>query len=51
MKRKTKIACTIGPATSDVKKIISLFDSGMSVARFNMSHGTSKQNHQLVKKF
>jgi pyruvate kinase len=30
------------PAVADVNKIISLFDAGMSVARFNMSHGNQK---------
>jgi len=51
MNRKTKIACTIGPAVADVNKIISLFDAGMSVARFNMSHGNQKQNANLLKKY
>jgi len=51
MKRKTKIACTLGPATCDVNKIIALFDAGMSLARFNMAHGTQKQNAQLIKKY
>jgi len=51
MKRKTKIACTLGPASTEVNTIVSLFDAGMSVARFNMSHGSSKQNAVLLKKF
>jgi hypothetical protein len=42
MKRKTKIACTLGPASTEVDTIVSLFDAGMSLARFNMSHGNSK---------
>jgi len=49
MKRKTKIACTIGPATQEVQQIISLFDAGMSVARFNFSHGTDKTNSKILK--
>lgn len=51
MKRKTKIACTLGPASTEVNTIIQLFDAGMSLARFNMSHGTSKQNAVLLKKY
>ena len=37
--RKTKIICTLGPATDDEKVLRELILSGMSVARFNMSHG------------
>lgn len=36
--RRTKIVCTIGPATSSKEKINQLIDSGMNVARFNFSH-------------
>ena len=37
--KKTKILCTLGPATTDEKVITSLIDAGMNVARLNMSHG------------
>ncbi|NNG98566.1 pyruvate kinase [Gordonia araii] len=40
MNRRTKIVCTMGPATASVEKIQSLVDSGMDVARLNFSHGT-----------
>jgi pyruvate kinase len=36
------------PATNSVTKIIQLFDAGMSVARFNMQHGTTKVRPQLM---
>lgn len=51
MKRKTKIACTLGPASTEVQTIVSLFDAGMSLARFNFSHGSNKQNAVLLKKY
>ncbi|GHU81889.1 pyruvate kinase [Clostridia bacterium] len=38
--RKTKIICTLGPATDDEKILRSLIENGMAVARINMSHGT-----------
>ena len=36
--KKTKIVCTIGPATTDKKTLEQLILSGMNVARINMSH-------------
>lgn len=38
-KLKTKIICTIGPATDSPEMIQRLIESGMNVARLNMSHG------------
>ena len=37
--RQTKIICTMGPSCWDVPKLEELIDAGMSVARFNFSHG------------
>ena len=51
MKLKTKICCTIGPASQDVPGIIKLLDAGMGLARFNMSHGDSKKNNTMIRKF
>ncbi len=38
--RKTKIVCTLGPATEDDAILRELILSGMNVARLNFSHGT-----------
>ena len=51
--RKTKIICTIGPASSSEETITALAKAGMNVARLNFSHGTyEEQQHKidLVKK-
>jgi len=37
--RHAKIVCTLGPACWEVKQLESLIEAGMSVARFNFSHG------------
>ena len=36
---KTKIVCTLGPATSSEGMVEALVESGMSIARLNLSHG------------
>jgi pyruvate kinase len=38
-KRQTKIICTLGPSCWDVPMLEELIENGMSVARFNFSHG------------
>ncbi|MDO5155314.1 MAG: pyruvate kinase [Eubacteriales bacterium] len=42
--RKTKIICTLGPATDDDNVLRELMIEGMNVARFNFSHGTHEQH-------
>lgn len=46
--RKTKIVCTLGPASSDRNTIKQMVLAGMNVARFNMSHGTHQSHHELI---
>src|SRR5216683_2513064 len=45
--RRTKIVCTIGPATSSEERLEQLMRAGMNVARLNFSHGTH-QEHALI---
>jgi pyruvate kinase len=45
--RRTKIVCTIGPATDDEGTLSRLMDAGMNVARLNFSHGTH-ESHQAT---
>jgi len=46
--RKTKIVCTLGPASSDPKTIARLIDAGMDVARLNFSHGTPESHGEVI---
>ena len=46
--KKTKIVCSIGPACADVETLEKMIDSGMNVARFNMSHGTHESHQKLI---
>jgi len=48
--RRTKIVCTIGPATSSEERLEQLMRAGMNVARLNFSHGTQAEHEQVVKR-
>ena len=48
MMRRTKIVCTIGPATRSSKIIEELIKRGMDVARLNFSHGTYEEHSLTV---
>ena len=47
-KPKTKIVCTLGPATESDETIRQLITTGMSVARLNLSHGTLESHEAAI---
>ena len=47
--KKTKIVCTLGPASSSKKIISKMYDAGMNVARINFSHGTHEEHAEKIK--
>ncbi|MBT2754472.1 pyruvate kinase [Mesobacillus foraminis] len=47
--RKTKIVCTIGPASESIENLISLLNAGMNVARLNFSHGDHEEHGARIK--
>lgn len=49
--RKTKIVCTIGPASDSVDMLSQLMKAGMNVARLNFSHGTHESHQQTIDNF
>ncbi|MBF6221273.1 pyruvate kinase [Nocardia gipuzkoensis] len=50
MMRRTKIVCTLGPATATEDRIRELVESGMDVARLNFSHGEHADHAENYKK-
>ncbi|MFO7963410.1 MAG: pyruvate kinase [Desulfobacterales bacterium] len=47
-KRKTKIVCTIGPATGSPAMLRNMIEAGMDVARLNFSHGNHESHSRLI---
>ncbi len=48
--RRTKIVCTLGPATDDVETIKELIRNGLDGARINFSHGTYESHTEIINK-
>lgn len=48
--RKTKIVCTMGPATESEEVLRDLILAGMDVARINFSHGTHDEAREKISK-
>ena len=46
--RKTKIICTIGPASEDPAVFRQMCENGLNVARLNFSHGTHEQHRKII---
>jgi len=46
--KKTKIICTLGPASDSEEIISKLVDAGMNVARLNFSHGTHEDHAKKI---
>lgn len=46
--RKTKIICTIGPASENKQTLIAMCKAGMNVARLNFSHGTHPEHQAKI---
>jgi len=49
-KRKTKIVCTLGPATDTTDGIAALLEAGMDVVRLNFSHGDRETHRQTIRR-
>ena len=47
--RRTKIVCTIGPASESKEKLEQLIEAGMNVARLNFSHGDFEEHGNRIK--
>ncbi|MGZ4031184.1 MAG: pyruvate kinase, partial [Tumebacillaceae bacterium] len=47
--RRTKIVCTIGPASESVEMLQQLIRNGLDVARLNFSHGTYDEHEQRIR--
>ena len=46
--RKTKIVCTLGPASESLEIMVALIKAGMNVARLNLSHGTHEEHLRRI---
>lgn len=47
--RRTKIVCTLGPASARRETVVAMVRAGMDVARLNTSHGTMTEHLEMVR--
>ena len=47
--QKTRIICTIGPATESYEMLRNMYDTGMDIVRLNMSHGNHESHAKVIK--
>ncbi len=47
--QKTRIICTIGPATESYEMLSKMYDAGMDIVRLNMSHGDQESHARVIK--
>ncbi|MCK6471943.1 MAG: pyruvate kinase [Planctomycetes bacterium] len=48
-RRRTKIVCTLGPASADAQVLMRMIRAGMDVARLNFSHGSHDDHSKMLK--
>lgn len=46
--KKTKIICTLGPASETKETLSAMYDAGMNVCRLNFSHGTHEEHAKKI---
>ena len=46
--RKTRVICTIGPATESYEMLRKMYEAGMDIVRLNMSHGTHESHAKVI---
>ena len=46
--RKTKVICTIGPASENEEILTKMMEAGMNVARLNFSHGSHEEHQKKI---
>ena len=46
---RTKVVCTLGPASANRAQISALLQAGMNVARINFSHGTHEAHAETIR--
>lgn len=48
LRKRTKIVCTIGPASAQASTLAAMMEAGMNVARLNFSHGTYPEHQKMM---